>query len=453
MRSSSAADALTGLPVRLVGRSVEMDRLRAALDDACGGQARVIALGGPSGVGKSRLMLELAAEARPAGIAVVSVACERDAPSVWPWHAIVRSLIGPAWSAATHAAASAAVEALAIHDGREAPVFAARDLVAAALREAGAERPLAILIDDLHDADPHTLDLLAFVARQLAASPLLVLVAHRDPVPALDLIADVPGVDTIVLHALATEQLRDLITIEAGTTLPAYVVDQIAFVSGGLPRAVRQAVRRLEEAGLLDRATGRWREPSKRDESFAVHRMEVVEEQVFRRSGAVWTLRFAGRDLTIADARGMRDLAELLRRPGEAVHVLELMGAAHAGEHVEPVLDDAARTAYRRRLRELEAELGEAEAANDPGVAERARREIAAIAEAFAGACGLGGRYRAMRSAAERARVAVRRRVAYTILRIERAHPALGEHLRTYVRTGYWCNYQAGVARPVRWEM
>ena len=51
--------------------------------------------------------------------------------------------------------------------------------VAHRLAEAARTRPLVLLLDDLHWADPDTLELLWFVTRDLATAPLVVLAAYR----------------------------------------------------------------------------------------------------------------------------------------------------------------------------------------------------------------------------------------------------------------------------------
>src|SRR5437867_8776763 len=48
----------------------------------------------------------------------------------------------------------------------------------------------------------------------------------------------------------------------------------------------------------------------------------------FRRDGDVWTLAYGDRAVRLKDAKGLRDLAVLLRRPGTEVHCSELLAAA-----------------------------------------------------------------------------------------------------------------------------
>ena len=73
------------------------------------------------------------------------------------------------------------------------------------------------------------------------------------------------------------------------------------------------------------------------------------------------------------------------------------------------------------------------------------------VAELAAGV-GLGGRDRRAASDAERARQSVTRAIKGAIDRIDAAHPALGDHLRTTVRTGIYSCYAPDPRVPIRWE-
>jgi hypothetical protein len=69
----------------------------------------------------------------------------------------------------------------------------------------------------------------------------------------------------------------------------------------------------------------------------------------------------------------------------------------------------------------------------------------------LAAAAGLGGRPRRLGDRSERARKAVTARIRDVIARIERAHPALGAHLRVSITTGTFCAYSP--AAPASWEL
>jgi non-specific serine/threonine protein kinase len=190
--------------------------------------------------------------------------------------------------------------------------------------------------------------------------------------------------------------------------------------------------------------------------------------QCFRREGEYWTIAFHGSVCRLKDTKGLRYIAELLRRPGRDVHVLELVGESIAGRLGGPapddlgvraglgdagaLLDPQAKAAYRRRLAELEEEAQDAESLQDLERAERARNEIDAIARALAAAVGLGGRDRRAASAAERARSNATKAIKAALTRIAEECPEAGQHLSRSIRTGQYCSYTPEAGRP-GWEV
>jgi hypothetical protein len=132
------------------------------------------------------------------------------------------------------------------------------------------------------------------------------------------------------------------------------------------------------------------------------------------------------------------------------VGALELIGARTVGDGSE-VLDAAARTAYRDRLIELEADASDADANADVGRSAQIAAERDALLEQLTAAYGLGGRARRLGSDAERARTAVTARIRDTLRRVEAVHPDLGRHLARSVRTGTFCVYEPEQA--VEWHM
>jgi tetratricopeptide (TPR) repeat protein len=177
------------------------------------------------------------------------------------------------------------------------------------------------------------------------------------------------------------------------------------------------------------------------------------EPGVFRREGDVWVIRLDGATTRVRDSKGVRDLARLLGRPGEEVHVLDLVAdgpTLHSGDAGDAI-DATARRQYQARLRELEEELDEADRASDAAASERLQIERDALLSELSRSYGLGGRTRRRGDASERARSAVTQRIRDAIGRIEAADPTLGGHLRRSVRTGTFCAYEP--ERPVVWSM
>jgi hypothetical protein len=100
---------------------------------------------------------------------------------------------------------------------------------------------------------------------------------------------------------------------------------------------------------------------------------------------------------------------------------------------------------------ELQAEIDEAQAANDPARADHAQVELDALVEHLSAALGLRGRARGTGTSAERARSAVTYRIRAAIKRIQDVHPDLARHLDHSVRTGTWCVYRPEM--PVTWAV
>ncbi|MFG1705015.1 ATP-binding protein [Nonomuraea sp. M3C6] len=169
----------------------------------------------------------------------------------------------------------------------------------------------------------------------------------------------------------------------------------------------------------------------------------------FRRDGAVWSLGFAGRVAHMPDAKGLRDLHTLLSRPGDDVPAVRLLDP-EGGEVVvaarrmggDDVLDEEAKSRYRRRLALLDEEIDRAVELGDDRWAAGFDRERAALLEELRAAAGLGGRTRRLGDEAERARKTVTARIRDVLRKLDHAHPELAAHLRATVSTGSTCRYQ-----------
>jgi TolB-like protein len=170
---------------------------------------------------------------------------------------------------------------------------------------------------------------------------------------------------------------------------------------------------------------------------------------IFRKEGALWMVCFEHEVAHVTEMRGLLDISQLLARPGEEMHCLALSGQpADTGRGVE-VLDEQAKRAYRHRLREIEAELAEAESDNDSGRAGRMEEERERLLDEMRKATGLAGRDRKMGDSAERSRTAVTWRIRHAIKKLKAAHPALARHLGHSIKTGVFCSYTP--EKETRW--
>lgn len=180
-----------------------------------------------------------------------------------------------------------------------------------------------------------------------------------------------------------------------------------------------------------------------------------------RREGDVWALAWGGSEVRIRHSNGLVYLRELVGRPHQEIHVLDLAAPVRrgvgAGVGVDgdlgPMLDAKARQAYRQRVADLREEIDEAAAGNDFVRSEKLEAELDQLVHQLAAATGLGGRARPAGSAAERARVNVTKSIKSTLDRLEAQLPALAHHLRTTVRTGTFCAYIPDPLDPPEWDL
>jgi tetratricopeptide (TPR) repeat protein len=132
----------------------------------------------------------------------------------------------------------------------------------------------------------------------------------------------------------------------------------------------------------------------------------------FRREGEFWTISYGATTFRLRDAKGLRYMAYLLARPGQRIHVHDLIDAIEGtavngmttlqaeSQDLEiireidgrgPTIDARARSEYRTRLRDLQAELDEAERNNDLGRSDRLRTEVETLGQELASSFGMGG--------------------------------------------------------------
>ena len=228
----------------------------------------------------------------------------------------------------------------------------------------------------------------------------------------------------------------------------------------GAAMSLQQAVRfGLEETELTGFST-----PPSPPETTAA---DSNSQNAFLLEGEFWSLTYEGVVARLRDSKGLRDIAQLLRTPCRDVASIDLYSrdaigvprgratVAELGLGIEgdagEALDTEARSQYRARLADLDDEISDADASNDPERASRAREEREFLLSELGAAFGLGGRARRLLDPAERARKAVTGRIRDALSHIEAAHPGLGRHLRRSVRTGSFCVYDP--AEPAGWRL
>jgi DNA-binding NarL/FixJ family response regulator len=160
-----------------VGRVEESRALDKTLESATGGAAATVFVGGEAGIGKSRLVAEFSRRAGNRGARVLTGGCAPIGSDPLPFAPVVEALRAFMRSAEASERARLAGRAPALawllpelgakegtwrrREGSESGQGRVFELLLGVLEDLAGERPLVLVLEDLHWADRSTLDLLA----------------------------------------------------------------------------------------------------------------------------------------------------------------------------------------------------------------------------------------------------------------------------------------------------
>jgi predicted ATPase len=109
-------------------------------------------------------------------------------------------------------------------------------------------QPVVLVFDDLHWADPTTLDLLRGLAERGALAPLFILATARPEFRPPWSMRSHHG--TIALAPLDRSQVREMVAdLSARHALPRDAMEEVAARTGGVPLIVEEVTRLLQEPG------------------------------------------------------------------------------------------------------------------------------------------------------------------------------------------------------------
>lgn len=280
------ADGTHALPGRLamavardfVGREEEFERLRAAWRAADGGNRQVVLLAGEPGIGKTTLAARLASEAYDAGALVAYGRSDEDLGIPYqPWIETLTHLV----SSMSRDVLDAHVADRGGHLGRLVPELTRRTgegapdggdgdaerfvlfgCVVDLLERASADRPVLVVLDDLHWADRQSVQLLRHVVGCGRPLRVLFLGTFRDSDvatghPVSDLLAGLhreQGTDRILLRGLSDTDVLGLLEQLAGHDMDDRGVDlrdAVLAETAGNPFFVREILRHLVDSGVI----------------------------------------------------------------------------------------------------------------------------------------------------------------------------------------------------------
>lgn len=288
---------------RLIGRTQELAQMVHWLQEAAGGQGRIVRLEGASGIGKSHLAAAVMEEALQQGFTVATGACEISSQqsAYYPWQQLLRTWLGmtdegaPAQEPVTLARQLAQLRLVIAETtpekqlllpllGRllnlpvpENPTTTAYDpqlrqaalfaLIGDLIRVRAQATPLLLVMEDGQWMDEASQELILAVSRGLADARVLLLLVHR-PLPPeevadeswLAALADLPGCRHLLLGELPAPAVAEMAQARLLGRLSPVALALLQARAQGNPFCLEELITALCELGKLfyDAAEQRW---------------------------------------------------------------------------------------------------------------------------------------------------------------------------------------------------
>jgi serine/threonine protein kinase/tetratricopeptide (TPR) repeat protein len=290
-KSSNGSAPVFGPRLRrsTVGREAEREQLREALRRSLSWSGSVIAIAGEPGIGKSTLAEDFLTEAASSGTncLIARGRCSERLAGTEAYLPVLEAIdsmrqnagremvtpilrgVSPSWYvqlASVDPADSSAAQLLAeVKSGSKERMKRELDLF---LQAVAKQRPLVIFLDDLHWADPSTVDALSYFAERITASRILLLVTYR---PTEMLLAKHPmlrvkgelqarGVfKELHLDFLSREEIEQYIALEFPShRFGAAIAEMIHAKTEGNALFMSDLVRHLRDSGVVAQSNGIW---------------------------------------------------------------------------------------------------------------------------------------------------------------------------------------------------
>ena len=265
-----------------VGREAEIKQLHKGFDEAMSGHGSLVMVVGEPGIGKTSLCEQLATYATLRGGTYLIGHCYEEGSLSLPYLAFVEAmrsyvlarepddLKNDLGSGASDIAriVSEVRDRLQVEPSEasdpEQDRYRLMQSVTSFLTNAANVQPLVIVLEDLHDADPGTLDMLTHVSRGLSGARLMIVGTYRDvevdrshPLSgALAELRRVANFSRIPLRGLTPDEVQRMMTSIAGEDVPWSLSETVHRQTEGNPLFVQEVLRYLVEEGVLARGDG-----------------------------------------------------------------------------------------------------------------------------------------------------------------------------------------------------
>lgn len=300
------------------GRDAEIVLARQALAAVARGSSSTVLVEGEAGIGKSHLLRHIRADALDIGLQVVTGAChllERSRPF---------GVIADAfdlWPPSADGRRAAIGRLLVVDESASRPAdarFRVVDEILELVQSDHVDRPLVVLLEDLHWADESSLMAIRSIVHELAHLPLLLAATYRPSPrsPELDLLVDdclASGALLMQLRALSAEEVDVVVAAELGASAGP-LLSSIVGRANGNPLWIVELLRSLSAEGWL-------RREAELVEAAADELPRTLRDLVLRRlrylpPGVLDVLRLAA---VLGESVSIRDLATVASRASGAV--------------------------------------------------------------------------------------------------------------------------------------
>jgi tetratricopeptide (TPR) repeat protein len=268
-----------------VGRESELKQLQSAFAGAMSGQGVLMMVTGEPGIGKTALCEQLSTYVTLRGGRTLVGHCYEAGSLSLPYLAFVEALRSYVLSREVkdlreELGSGAADVARIISEIRERLKIRLRAQkdpeeeryrllqgVSEFLTNAANVQPMLVVLEDLHDADKGTLEMLTHVSRNLAGARLLIVGTYRDVEvdrshPLSAALAELRRVSTygrVLLRGLNPDEVRRMMESITRESVPWGLAEVVHRQTEGNPLFVQEVIRYLAEEGLLTRKEGQWR--------------------------------------------------------------------------------------------------------------------------------------------------------------------------------------------------
>jgi predicted ATPase/DNA-binding SARP family transcriptional activator len=254
----------------MVGRSGELARILSSVSRGLAGSPSFTAVVGEAGIGKTRLVEEVAAATDSAVVAWGRCWDHEGTPALWPWERALAELVDRVGldtcrelAAGPAAAISALVPQLGDAPAAGVPRTQLYAAVVTFLEGVTDLHPVLMVLEDLHWGDRESVELAEYVATAMTRGRLALVVTVRNPSESRgtagdDLIAAVarePQSERVDLVGLGVDDVRTLVEGRTGTGVSPDVARALRDRTDGNPFYLCELTRLLgEEREISGRA-------------------------------------------------------------------------------------------------------------------------------------------------------------------------------------------------------